>query len=176
MESIASVAKESASSLSSQAFQAVLGEEPGFLEKATSSAGSLASGISTAASSSFSSASSDAAKSVWGGAMAQHVEAKQIIFEDVIEDSSDEDTFSEKIQEMVGQAGTKFADVTKAVSEALLQPTSTPGSVESITSLAADQYSSALAAASSVLYGTEQGTGESIASVASSRYSEAVSA
>jgi hypothetical protein len=107
--------------------------------------------------------------------MAQSVEAKQIVFEDVIEDR-DEDSFSENIQSMVSEAGDKFGDITKAVSEALLKPTSTGGTVETLTVLAADQYSSALSAASVALYGTEKGTGESISSVVTSRYADAVSA
>jgi hypothetical protein len=99
----------------------------------------------------------------------------RIIFDDIIEDSDDE-TFSEKVQSMVSAAGDNFADVTNAVSEALLRPTTTGGTVETVTILAAEKYSSALAAASSALYGTEQGTGESIGSVVSSRYADAVSA
>ena len=108
--------------------------------------------------------------------MAQFVEAKQIVYEDIIDDPPDDDSYSEKIQSMASEAGDRFADITRAVSEALLKPTSTQGTVESATSLAAKQYSSALAAASSALFGAEQGTGESMASVVSSRYSDAVSA
>ena len=107
--------------------------------------------------------------------MAAHVEARQIIFDDVIDDS-DEETYSEKIQSMASVAGDQFGDMTRAVSEALLRPTSTQGSVERVTKLAAEQYSSALSAASSVLYGTQQGTGESVASVATNRYADAVAA
>lgn len=105
--------------------------------------------------------------------MAQKVEARQIIFDDVIEDS-DDDTFSERLQSMASEAGDKYADITNAVSEALLKPSTTQG--YQVTELASQKYSSALAAASSALYGTEKGTGESVASAASSRYSDAVSA
>jgi hypothetical protein len=107
--------------------------------------------------------------------MAQFVEAKQIMYEDVLDDD-DDSSYSEKIHSMASQAGDKFSDITKAVREALLKPTSTQGSVESVTSLAAEQYSKALSAASVAYYGTQQGTGESIASVASSRYADAVAA
>jgi hypothetical protein len=107
--------------------------------------------------------------------MAQFVAAKQIIYEDVLEED-DDSSFSERIQSMASEAGDKFSDITKAVSEALLRPTVTQGAVESITSLAAEQYSSALSAASVAYYGTQQGTGESIASIASSRYADAVAA
>ena len=89
----------------------------------------------------------------------------------------DEESYSEKIQHMAEEAGDRFHDITRAVSEALLGPTPTAqGSAESVSSLAAAQYSSTLSAASVALYGTTQGTGESIASVASSRYAEAVAA
>lgn len=137
-------------------------------KSASEAASSIASDASTA--------SSTASKKVWGGAMAQFVEAKQIVFEDVIEDSSDDESFSEKIQSMASAAGDKFADITNAVSEAMLKPTATTGIAETITVLAAEKYSSALSAASVALYGTEQGTGESIASVVTSRYADAVSA
>ena len=204
LESVASVASGSASSLSVKASSAVIGTEPGFVEKASSSIQSAASAVSksvsdgysslsslsssassslsksasinpSSISSSSSSVASTASKKVFGGAMAQFVEAKQIVFEDIIEDS-DEDYYSEKIQSMASEAGDRFAEITKAVSEALLQPTSTQGTVESVTSLAAEHYSSALAAASSAIYGSQQGTGERVASVVSSRYSDAVSA
>lgn len=142
------------------------------LESASSSiASSLsksATDVTSSLTSAASAASSTASKKVWGGAMAAHVEAREIIFDDVIDDS-DEETYSEKIQSMASVAGDRFSDMTRAVSEALLKPSSTK-------KLGAEQYSSALAAASSVLYGTEQGIGESVASVATSRYSDAVSA
>jgi len=105
--------------------------------------------------------------------MAQHVEARKIVYEDIVDDS-DDDSFSEKLQSLASEAGDRYSDITKAVSEAMLKPTRTEESP--MTRLAADKYSSALAAASSVLYGTEQGTGESISSVVSSRYADAVSA
>jgi hypothetical protein len=111
---------------------------------------------------------------VWGGAIAQFVEAKQIVFEDAVEDR--DDSFSEEIQNVASEAGDKFGQITKAVSEALLKPTGTGGTVETVTVLAAEQYSSALSAASVALYGTGKGTGESIASAMTSRYADAVSA
>jgi hypothetical protein len=107
--------------------------------------------------------------------VAQSVEGKKIVLDDVVEDR-DENSFSEKIQSLASEAGDKFADVTKAVSEALHRPTATGGAVETVTVLAAEQYSSAFHAASVALYGTQQGAGESVASVVSSRYADAVSA
>jgi hypothetical protein len=105
--------------------------------------------------------------------MAQFVEARQIVYEDIVDDSDDE-TFSEKLASMAREAGDRYSDITKAVSEAFLKPTSTGG--PTVTKLAMEKYSSAISAASVALYGTEQGTGESVASVASSRYFDAVSA
>ena len=105
--------------------------------------------------------------------MAQHVEARKIIFDDIIDDSDDA-SYSEKIQSMASEAGDRYADITNAVSEALKGATSTENSP--VTKLAAEKYSSALSAASVALYGTELGTGESISSVVASKYDEAVAA
>ena len=107
--------------------------------------------------------------------MAQKVEAKQIIYDDIIDDSDDM-SHSEKIQSVVSEAGDHAAQLTKAISEALLNPTSTQGTVESVTSLASEQYERALSAASSVLYGTEQARVKSVASVAFDKYAQAVTA
>lgn len=176
VSSLSDTASSSISSGSSKA-SSVLSEASSSLSSATSSiASSLSESISTASSSvesAASSASSTASKKVWGGAMAQSVEGRQIIFDDII-DESDDDTFSQKIQSMASEAGDKYADITKAVSEALLKSSTTTG--YQLPTLAAQKYSSALAAASSALYGAEQGTGDNIASIASSRYSDAVSA
>ncbi|OCK79435.1 hypothetical protein K432DRAFT_383064 [Lepidopterella palustris CBS 459.81] len=125
--------------------------------------------------SSVASIASETPKKVWSGAMAQRVEAKEIIYEDSIDDSDDM-SYSEKIQSVVSEAGDRAADVTRAISEAILKPSSTQGTAESVTSLASEQYERALSAASSVLYGTEQGIVESMSSVASDKYAQAVTA
>ncbi|TAQ87584.1 hypothetical protein B7494_g4088 [Chlorociboria aeruginascens] len=164
-----SSASDALSENASEASKSIASASSSISSSIPKSASDTSRSSSSAAASMFSTAS----KKVWGGAMAEPVERRNIIYDDIVDD---DDTFSEKIQSMASQAGDKFSDVTRAVSEALLKPTSTQGSMESVTSLAAKQYSSALAAASSALYGAEQGTGESIASVASSRYSEAVAA
>lgn len=164
-ESIASEASKSLHSAASAVSEVIPGSSTPITESISSAASSV--------SSSASSVASKASKKVFAGAMAQRVEVREPVFDDVV---NDDDTYSEKLQSMVSQAGDKYADITRAVSDALLQPTSTRGSVESITSIASQQYSSALAAASSVLYGTEQGTGESVMSVASGKYAEAVAA
>jgi hypothetical protein len=118
-----------------------------------------------------------APKKVMGGAMAQVlVEAREPILDDIIDDDEDAGTYSEKVQSMVAEAGDRAADLTRAVSEALLGATKTQGSVESVTSLASEQYAKALAAASSVLYGTEQASIESATSVASEQFAKAVTA
>lgn len=166
MQSVVSIASKSASSLSAGASSAIVGEETNILSKSISDA-------SSTVGSTVSSASSAASQKVWGGAMAQYVEARQIIFEDIIDDS-DDDTFSERLQSMASQAGEKYTDITKAVSDALMGTTSTEEFP--MTKLAASKYSSALSAASVALYGTEQGTGESLSSVVSSRYADAVAA
>lgn len=155
-------------SIVSKASDAVYGSSTPLAEKclsSVSSAGSEASSIASVAS-----------KKVFAGAMAQKVgNQQQPILDDIISDD-EEGTYSETLQSIVNKAGEKYSDVTKAVSEAILKPASDQGSVESATSVAEDQYSSALAAASRVLYGTQKGTVESVTSIASERYSEAVAA
>lgn len=146
-----------------QAKEAVVGTPAPPLSQVSSSVESAAS------------VASKAPKKVWGGAMAQHVEAKKIIYEDIIDDS-DDTSYSEKIQSAVSEAGDRAADLTRAISEALLRPSSTQGTVKSVTSLASEQYEKALSAASSALYGTEQGTVESVSSIAAEKYAQAVTA
>ena len=126
-------------------------------------------------SSSASSIPSQASKKVYGGAMAQEVGEQKPILDDVLSDDDDA-TYSEKMQDIINQAGDQFTDVTKAVSEALMKTTSTQGTIESASSIADEQYSKALAAASSVLYGTQVGAIESATNVASSKYVQAVEA
>lgn len=111
---------------------------------------------------------------VMGGAMAQVLaEAREIVFDD---EEDEADTYSQKLQEMVGEAGERAADLSRAVSEALLGPTKTQGKVESATSVANEQYKAAIAAASKVLYGTEQQPLESATSAASEKFAAAVTA
>ena len=162
-----SVASEASRSVES----AVLGVSEVVLGSSKPLSGS-ASDLVESATASASSIASQASKKVFAGAMAQKVEAREPVFDDIIND--DDETYSQKLQSIVNQAGDKYADVTKAVSEAMFIPTSTQGSIKSLTSVASDRYSSALEAASSILYGTSQGTGESIAGAASGKYAEAV--
>ena len=132
------------------------------------SASSVASGAVSSAST-----AGTASSKVFAGAMAEDVKEQKPILDDLIDEDS---TYSEKVQSIVGQAGDKYSDITRAVSEALARSTKTQGTAESITSVADVQFSSALDAASRVLYGSEQGTVESASSVAAGKYSEAVAA
>lgn len=167
--SVSSLSKEASSSISSGS--SVIGSVS---SSVASSLSKSASESSTSSSSAASTASSSASRKIWGGAMAQNVpNARKIIFDDVIDDTDDE-TYSEKIQSMASEAGDRYSDITKAVSEALFKPTSTDKFP--MTKVAASQYSSALSAASVALYGTEKGTGESVSSLVASRYRDAVSA
>ena len=161
-ESVASQASSSVSSAGSVVAEGVAGASTIDVSGAASSASSSAASVASKASS-----------KMFAGAMAQKVEERKPILDDVVDDDT---TYSEKIQSIVDQAGDRYADITKAVSEALMKSASTQGSVESLSSVADEQYSSALAAASSVLYGTQQGTAESVTSVAAGKYSDAVAA
>lgn len=176
VKSGASAISSSVSSLSKAASSSISSGSSVISSASSSVASSLSKDAiksSTSASSAASSASSTASRKIWGGAMAQSVKARKIIFDDVIDDSDDE-TYSDKIQSMASEAGDRYSDITKAVSEALFKPTSTDKFP--MTKVAASQYSSALSAASVALYGTEKGTGESVSSLVSSRYKDAVAA
>lgn len=166
-ESIVSAASESLDLAASALLRAM----PESSTPLTESASSAVSWISSSASS----AASVASEKVFAGAMAQKVEKQQPIFDDEIFDDNEE-IYSGKIKSIVDKASDRYADVTKAVSDALLQQKSEKGSVQSLSSIADEQYSRAIAAASSVLYGTQQGTAESITSLAGSKYAEAVAA
>lgn len=151
--------------------------------EAASSASSAASSVNSAASSAVSEAkdsvveqASEPTKKVWGGVAAQVlVEAREPVLDDIIDDD-DEESYSVKLQSIVADAGDRAAELTRAVSEALLGATKTQGGVESATSLASEQYASAIAAASKALYGTKQQSLESATSVASVKFADAVTA
>lgn len=142
---------------------------------AASSASSAASSVSSDASSAAS-ATAESPKKVWGGVAAQVlVEAREPVFDDVIDDDEDEN-YSVRLQGIVADAGDRAAELTRAVSEALLGATKTQGSVDSATSIASEQYTKAIAAASKALYGTQQQPLESATSVASVKFADAVTA
>ena len=175
VEKAASAAQSEASELSKAASKKVMGTQQPIAESVISEASTLAEHGASSIASAASSASSEAPKKVWGGAMAQKVAGHQPILDDIISDDEG-DSYSEKLQSVVSEAGDRYADVTRAVSEALLGGTKTQGTVESVTSVANEQYAQAIAAASKALYGEPQGTMESAASVVSGKYDDAVSA
>lgn len=187
VESVISVAKKRSAHVASAAREAVVGTPAPAYQTIVSKASDAVYGSSmpltekglssaSSAGTEASSIASVASKKVFAGAMAQKVgNQQQPILDDFITDD-DEGTYSEALQSIVNKAGDKHSDVAKAVSEAILKPTSNQGSVERAASVAEDQYSSAIAAASRVLYGTQKGTMESVTSIASERYSEAVAA
>lgn len=186
-ESVVSIAKKKPAHVASAAREAVVGTPAPAYQAIVSKASDAVYGSSTPLAdkglTSVSSAGTEASsiarvvsKKVFAGAMAQKVgNQQQPILDDIIADD-EEGTYSETLQSIVNDAGDKYSDVTKAVNEALLKPASNQGSIESASSVAEDQYSSALAAASRVLYGTQKGTVESVTSIASERYFEAVAA
>ncbi|KAL8808733.1 MAG: hypothetical protein Q9200_004072 [Gallowayella weberi] len=181
---ILAAAKDKAGQVSGQASEAFIGTHTPVHEsivsevsKSVSSASSVVSQAmpesSTSMTESASSMASAASKKVYGGAMAQAVGGQKPILDDLMDEDA---SYSEKMQSIVDQAGEKYADVTRAVSEALFQATKTQGTAESVTAVAREQYSKALEAASSALYGSQQGATESVTSVAAEKYSEAVAA
>jgi hypothetical protein len=177
-ESTASALKSQVSKASAKASQAASAGQDKVSSGASDAAENIESATRAAKKSAEEAASvaSEAPKKVWGGANAQALaEAREIVFDDVIDDD-EEITYSEKIQHMVADAGDRASDLSRAVSQALLGPTKTQGTAESVTSLASEQYVKALAAASSVLYGTQQSSLDSATSIASDKFASAVTA
>ncbi|CAN9080586.1 unnamed protein product [Alternaria alternata] len=185
-ESIASSVKDAASKASSQVSEAVSGSSTPLTESiassGTPSSESLLSQASSKASeviddtASKASAAYESPKKVWGGANAQIIaEAREVVLDQPLDDDED-DTYSDKLQSAVADAGDRAAEINRAVSEALLSATKTQGTVESASSVASEQYAKALAAASSALYGTEQPAVESATSVVADKYAQAVTA
>ncbi|KAH7392422.1 hypothetical protein DE146DRAFT_140542 [Phaeosphaeria sp. MPI-PUGE-AT-0046c] len=183
---LAESAASSLKSASSRASEAVVGSETPLSESIASSVSSKVSQASASVSSvaaegaSSASVAYESPKKVFMGANAQVLaEAKQVIFDEPLDDDEDDDAvakYSKKLQEAMVDVGDRAEELSRAVSEALLGATKTQGTVESATSLAGEQYQRALAAASSVLYGTEQPAVESATSVASERFAQAVTA
>ena len=102
-ESIVSAAKYKADNVASDAREAIIGTSAPIQE-------SVASQMSDAAASARSAASeavSSTRKRVYGGAMAQEVGEQKPILDDVFSD--DGPTYSEKMQNVVNQAGEKYA-------------------------------------------------------------------
>ncbi|EED21894.1 conserved hypothetical protein [Talaromyces stipitatus ATCC 10500] len=110
-------------------------------------------------------------KTVWGGVAAQVVTHQVPILDD-----DEENGFTEQIKSLASEAGERYAEATRAVGEALFAQPSAPSYGDQAASVARDQYSRALATASSVLYGTTPSVGEQIATAASEKYEQAVAA
>lgn len=201
IQSVQSRMSEKLGKTASRASDAVLGTDLPAHEKALSGAssriGSMASAVSeaipggttsslfaervsesaSAAGEAASSVVDKASKKVWGGAAAQTVSVRKIEIEEVIEDD-DTPSYSDKIQSLAHEAGDGLHHMTEAVREALLRSPSSQASAasESATPVAGARYSSALSAASSILYGTESKTTDGFASVASEKYAQAIDA
>ncbi|KFZ17167.1 hypothetical protein V502_04711 [Pseudogymnoascus sp. VKM F-4520 (FW-2644)] len=170
VESVVSVAQASAGSLAEKASSAVVGTSQGTVESASS--------VVSESASSFLEKASSSAEEVLETVSSAVSSATDVVKNAVPNPSSvsdEQDTYSKKIQSLADEAGDRLGDVTKAMSEALLQQ-STQGNVESATSVAAEQYSSVLAAASAAVHGKEKGAAENVASVISEKYAEASSA
>ena len=170
IESMTSVASSHFSDATEKASSVILGTQPSHSKGILSGSSKV---IDTATSI-VPSAASSASSKVFAGAMAQSVAERVPVFDDSLND--DDDSYSKRLQGLKDSAGEKFSELTEAVSEALAKPTSTQGTVQSMTSLASEQYFSALAAASNAFYGPEPEVAEKVSGVAFNRYSEAVSA
>ena len=169
-QSVASEISKSAELAESAISDALVGSSTPLTESVSSSADEAISSISSVASE-----ATKKARKVYGGAMAQDVKGQMPILEDVIDDDSNV-AYSERLQSLISQAGDRYAEITKAVEEAVRRPTTTQGSVKSASSIASEQYLKALSAASRALYGTEQAAVESATSIVSDKWSDAVAA
>jgi hypothetical protein len=143
--SASSAASEGASSASSVA------------SEASDYASDIVDDASSTVSSAASAASETVSKKVWGGAMAQAVPSSSgpIMDEEFDDEVDSTGSYSERIQEMVDNALDQGARLTQAIEDAIKPATSTQGNVESVSSVASEQYESAMSAASSILYGAE---------------------
>lgn len=167
-----------ANSMKDQVSSSVIGTSTPAAESVVSEASSSLSSVASVASEAVAGSSSSniaekASKKVMGGVMAQAVpEVREIVFDDEIEEG---DTYSDKVQSIMSKAGDHASYLTQAVQDAI-KPTTTQGKVQAASSLANDQYLSAVEAASSMFFGEEETMPESMARVASERYTQAVQA
>lgn len=110
---------------------------------------------------------------VAGGAMAQAVPNREIVLDHVIEEPK-ESSYSDAMQNMVNDASDGAQVLTRAIKDALSKQ-SLHQPLQSASSVAAEQYASAMAAASSVLYGTPTAAGM-LPTVIAEKYDAAVEA
>lgn len=176
--SISSGASSSVSSVASSVVSAASNAVPdSAMSDASSGISSVVSSVVSSASDAMPdvpSASAKASRSVFGGAMAQAVPDRQVVLDDIVDDN-DEDTYSASMLSIINNAMGEAKSLTQAVQDALKAQTS-QGTAESVSSIASEQYASAMAAASSVFYGTTPGPGGAMAKFASDKYDEAVAA
>lgn len=112
---------------------------------------------------------------IWGVAAAE-IPPEHSPMPNNVPDGDGEEHFTDHLQSVIGKAGDNYAEVTRAVGEALLGPSSTPVFGENAASLASDQYTRALSAASTALCGTPLSPGETVSSVVAEQYNQAVAA
>ena len=86
------------------------------------------------------------------------------------------DSLTEKLKDSVDDVKEAMKHASKAVFEAIYGTPTDKSPAESVTSIASEIYNSALAAASSALYGTPQPKNEELFSIATDKYSAAVAA
>ena len=149
------------------------------MEESSSQISESISSLIDTGSSSASAAGSEATQKaqqqkVFGGAMAQEVPVQKPILDD--EASEEDSKFSETVQSLFDQAGDKYEDIAKAVTEALKIPSPTKGNLEKASSMADEEFQDAFSAASSILFGTEKGATEQATSMAAEKWVEAMAA
>ncbi|KAF2104635.1 hypothetical protein NA57DRAFT_30080, partial [Rhizodiscina lignyota] len=160
----------SVENLASPSVESVLEEASSSASSGLSSASSNAKeGVSSASSASSASSS---AKKVVGGVSAGFVAATQApILDDVLQD--DDMTVQEKLKGFVDIASNEVARLSEIMAQAV-KPTPTQGTVESMTSVASEQWSSAMSAALGALYAPHQES--SLGQGIEERYSKAITA
>ncbi|KAF2215092.1 hypothetical protein CERZMDRAFT_120169 [Cercospora zeae-maydis SCOH1-5] len=188
--SIASEASKSASDAAASASSVVLGESSlsDTIKESASSAASQISKSASAASSSISSAVvgesslshtvKDAASSASSAVLGESSFTDSVIdaASSATENTGDLHVdYSESVQKIINGAGDKASQLTQAIQDALKGASPTQGTVESVSSLASEQYESALSAASSALFGTQNAVDKATSSV-HDQYQAAVTA
>jgi hypothetical protein len=114
-ESVASSLKQAASKASSQASEAIQGtpSSESLLSRASSKASEVIDDSVSKASVAY-----ESPKKVFGGANAQILaEAKQVVFDQPLDDEEDDDTYASKLQGTIADAGDRAAEISRAVSE-----------------------------------------------------------
>ncbi|KAM3416609.1 hypothetical protein BST61_g8200 [Cercospora zeina] len=184
-KSVESVVKDASSAVSSATHTP-------FASSVSSSASSAACAASSAAASAYDNLPdaediADAAESatkkprkVFAGAMAQELkEPREPIIDgdygDMVDTGDLYVDYSESVQKIFDGAGDKASQLTQAIQDALKGASPTQGTVESVSSLASEQYESALSAASSALFGTQNAVDKATSSV-HDQYQAAVTA